>query len=459
MRALLAAAAAMEAAKLELIASYLWLVFGRSAPALPLASALIISFIIGRVLRRRGGARGLRRWVPLLVHAACFALLSAAALPREADSLGKALLLSALAASWLRGAWLESRISAGQSREFLCIRFDEGMLVFLLALIFAAILGADNPSARPLGSAFLAFSILALGLSRRGARAAAETAPKTRGFASQTRRTSLLGAAAGFGLAALGLFRLMPLLQAPAVRTAQALGRAGRGFLGLIERILLWLFKPGKAKIARNLTESGSFQAQDPIAAEQTQSPFAAIAMYILLGAAALAILTLLGYLIFLLVRYLSGRTAPSPEAADGTPSLFARLAAFLRRLIHAIKSIFGRLSGAASARRRLKSPARLAFSRLLACGKAAGRPRKAAETPREYGARLAAFFPAKASSIAVVRSALEDEAYAGRDAQPRGIEAERYGRELAKASASLVPALFFLGAILGMAKRKEAGE
>ncbi|HEY9054121.1 MAG TPA: DUF4129 domain-containing protein [Rectinemataceae bacterium] len=463
---LLAAAGAMEAAKMELAASYLWLVFGRSPPYMAIALASIFPLALGASVRRKGGKRGLRRWVPFLVQSAGLCALAAATLPWGSDTPGFVLFASTLAAAWLRGAWLEHRMAAGGAREFLCIRFDEGMVLFLLAFIFSSILGAQNPAARPLGSAFLSFSILALGLAKRlappAARPSAQTDTKPQGFAPSSEASRLFGTAAGFALAALGLFKLIPLFQAPARRTAQALGEAGRGFLGLVECLILWLFKPGRARMARDLTESGALrQGQEPLAAEQSASPFSTIMMYILLGAAAAAILALLAYLVFILVRYLSGRTAPSPGSAEDSGSLLARLAAFLKRLSLAVKKACARLARAFFGPTAGKSPARMAFSRLLACGRAAGTPRRPTETAREFGTRLSECFPAKAASVEVVRAAFEEELYGGRVAGYEGASEalkKKYD-ELEKAKAALAPIQFFLGAVLGTARRKEVSK
>ena len=439
--------ACMEILKLQLLASYAFLALGRPLPFVSTSAAFLAAIFLSGGLKRVGGLRKITR---ILIHLAAFALclLASFALFRSpgmslasafsgmaADPSAMYATLAVMGVFWLRAIWLEA---VPRSHEFTIARFDEGLAEFLLVLIMAAVVEVENPIAGAIVVPYFAFSILALGISRlRTARRG--------GFQGRGRWAVLVSSAAGFGLAAWGILRLVPALGAPARRAAASLGAAALGILKFFEMLIVWLFRPRPGRPMAAADEANYLRASTPEAAEGGYSTFATIIMWLVLGLLAFVALLLLAILITNLVRLLA-RRSPKAAGKPRRPGAGKWLGAFLRRLSRIFTTFLLR-------RRRLRgySPALSAYARLLACGRAGGVRRKASETPREFAARLESLFPGPAAGADLIVRALESEIYG---ASPPGRNALT---ALKAARARLMP-LGFLLARLAMAIPRHRG-
>jgi hypothetical protein len=126
-------------------------------------------------------------------------------------------------------------VKQGSEHEFTALRFDEGIVLFMLSLFFVALLKLDNPVPGRLAIPFFVFGILALGISNAD--------QGRRGGLSARSKGAMVAAAAGFFiLGALGLALLIPSLLEPARKAAAGLKGASLSLLNIVAAILLWLF-------------------------------------------------------------------------------------------------------------------------------------------------------------------------------------------------------------------------
>ncbi len=309
---------------------------------------------------------------------------------------GVALVVPALAIG--RAIWLAAK---AKTHQFTVLRFDEGLAVFLCVFLIASFLRARAPGAERLVIPYFVFSMIALGLSKR------EHAVSG-GLARAGAGRLLAPVIAVVVLVALGVIALIPSLVEPARTAAQFLRTNGLALLSYIAAFLQWLFGMGKPSFRRE--DGVSRVGQERQFKEPKSGLFATIMMYVFVTLIAIVILALVAYLVYniwkLFARRVGGGEAPARKRFS-LRELLARIAAALGRAVHAARAWW-------TALRARRSEAVRAFMRLRAAGRAVGLAQRRWETPREYGARVGARFPARAALIGRVVTLLEAEIYGG---------------------------------------------
>jgi len=411
------ALAALELIKLHFLASWAFLALGEPFPYLGASIAFIASLSVSAAIRRRGARVIFYVLAELAVLAFSFAALWASwtgrlaaafrlaeLMPRDgAETAAFFVMMGTIATYCLRAAWLEAKSGP---REFCVARFDEGTAVFLAGLAIAALIRVENPMPARLTLPYFIAGILALGLSAGG------RAAKGR-LAAPTRAPALVGAAAVFVVAAIGIILLIPTLTEPALRAAVAMKDASGELLRLIAIFLDWLFRNNRQKphFAERPRAAEGPPARAPGDLDQKFSP---VIMWIVLGLVGIAVAILIIALLAYLFRVLASRTKkPGGEAAASRrPSIFQAIAAAWARLR-------ARLRRAFDARRLLPrmSPAARAYLSLVAAARTVGLRRAPAETAREFARRLAAAYPESAGRAPDLVRELEAEVYGGRRA------------------------------------------
>jgi hypothetical protein len=405
MKASLLFLSAMELIKLHCLTSFLFLIDGQSLPLAPLTLAFIVAVVTDKVLTRKSRRVLFYFLIHLIAFAASFYSIllltqgspagAAAFLPLEKTaSVSFFILLGVVALYWLRGLWI---LKQGSGHEFTALRFDEGILLFLLSLFFSALLKLDNLMPGSLAIPFFVFGILALGSSNAD--------ENRRGGLSKRSRGAMVAATAGiFILSALGLALLIPLLLEPAKLAAMGLKDFSLSIVNIIAAILVWLFTRKGPPRPLEISETGGGAPR--MAEEIAQQGMPDVMMWILIVVASLVALAILVLLLSLLIKFLSGKTKQSSAKPKGQ-SLFA----LLREFWKALRRLFGKLVRRLERRRGL-SPALEAYRRLLAAGRAGGAPRAATETPREYALRLEASFEAAKNRALGIVAEVEKEVY-----------------------------------------------
>lgn len=401
--------AVSDALKLQALVSFVLLAVDS---VFPLAGALAIylsAFALSLLLRQRRLA--------VYVHALAYVLgwgfagalleawvsgqaLSPAALVQtaRANPVVFGAMLAAVTVFWTRGAWLAAK---AKTHAFAVLRFDEGLAAFLCIFLIAAFLRVRALTAEKLVIPYLAFSIIALGLSK------SEHARRG-GLSPASTRRALVPVVAVVALVAVGVFFLMPALTEPARSAAALLKTGSLTLLSYIAAFLKWLFGTRRATFPGE--EGASHLSQNQQFEEKSNSLFGTIMMYILGILVALAILALLAFLVVSIWRFLKRRVGKEGSGVRNLPSLgerLARLLAGLRRFLAALRAWKSRFF-------EKRSEAVRAFMRLRTSGRAAGLVQKRTETPREYASRLAARFPSAVASIELIISSLEKEIYGG---------------------------------------------
>ena len=445
---------AMELIKLHCLSSFLFLIAGQSLPLAPLSLAYAIALGTDRILARKSRRVFFYFLVHLAVFAASFYLIFlltlgnpvavAALFPLgKPASLSFFILLGVLALYWLRGLWI---LKQGSEHEFTALRFDEGILLFMLCLFFTVLIKLENTLPARLAIPYFVFGILALGTSNAD--------ENRRGGLSGRSRGAMIASTAGvFVLGALGLALLIPSLIEPAKVAASSLKEFSLSIVNIIAAILVWLFARKGPPRFGEMSDTGGGAVQ--MAEEIGQQGMPAVLMWILIAVLSLVAVAVLILLVSMLIKFLSGKTRPSSAAPKGR-SLFALLRAFWQALRRFLKKLLGRLR-----RRRGLSPALEAYRRVLAAGRAGGAPRAVTETPREYALRLEACFDAaKDRALPIVAevekevygsglasSAFSDEAAEDRRTAYASSDTAAYNRlvRLNQLSAGFSPAKFFL--------------
>jgi hypothetical protein len=294
-----------------------------------------------------------------------------------------------------RGASL--RWKAPEHRRCVAL-FDRGIGLFLAALFFSAFASIPNPTAARLAAPFLALGLLALWLSRRAGLAGGE-----RGLRGAVAGVFIAIGAGAASLAAPGLSG-----------AAVAAGRVGAKILKAIEPALLTVFKL-LSGYGMEASEAGGYDsagggAARAVGAPAPDAPWLRTAMRVLIWASVAAVAAFLAALA--LAAILKGLVSWFERLARG-----GRDSRLLRALLAAARAaalFLGRATSLLAGRRRRRSVAQRAYSKLLSCGRAAGLARGRSETPREYAARLERELPRSAASAMEIVLGIEPEAYGG---------------------------------------------
>lgn len=408
MSAALPFVAAMELLKIVLVASYFFLPFDRTLPLFSYSAAFFASVALGVWLRSLGGRVAYR----FLGHALAFTAAVLVLCGRYGDgqfalhrllkyrgavSLEFCILLFWIAVAWIRGVRLgASPASHGRT----VTHFDIGLGVFVLLLGFGALVGVKNPIAERLILPYFLCGFASLSFSEREGYA--------RGRRGGTSRAAILVAAVTAVASAVAA-TVAPTLMGTASRAGRIVSTAFSAAEPYLAAFLRFLFSAGAARRMEETTGVVGTRASGPIV--HGESGFFAhilVSVFLwLLGAVLVFSLVLLASLALTrLWALLSRRTGGHARAV---PSVLAYLAALARALAGSLAHLLLRIAP----RGRRRNPALAAYARLLFWGRLFGLPRRATETPREYGDRAAAAFRRRAESIRSVVSAVELETYA----------------------------------------------
>lgn len=286
-------------------------------------------------------------------------------------------------------------------------RLDLGIGLFILLLLLNAGIGPPDPVVTLFLFPFFFFSMLGLFLARSKGEGKKE-------YLQGQRWTGLL---LTFSIGVLifaggAVLFLMPYLTAAADTGLTLLKWFFRPlFYSFLLPILRFMFGP---RPVRGVSEPGGFSdGSDVLMPETVPESFwgELVAKILGLGIAGLAVLALLilaGWGLRRLFRWLLTRTPQNREQRTLWPQFLLWLAV-LRLYAAKLFSFIRRLRG-----RRLAegSEAVKSYIKLLSWGRACGFPRRLYETPAEYGLRLAAFFPAVESEVAMIVSIFNREIY-----------------------------------------------
>ncbi len=442
--AVLLPTAGMEVCRLGVMAGLFFLVPGSGPPPFAgLSAALLASLLLTRFFRRIRR----RRIAEVLASAAgCvvslyFILRSSPALPfASADGLpGWTAALDRMngvsawyalwmiviwgLVFWLRGYF----IGAGPvSHPVTAARFDGGTGILFFVFFIRMGLGDPDPRGFPLTVAFFLFGIAALyaakGLDRDAAFMKARSAAGL-----------LVPFVAGFLLVGSALYALFPLLVVSAGEVYEAV-RTGVAPLGpWIAAVLRFLFGFGFARPGAETRgpagggEAGIPEIREPGFWTRLIEKILAWGLFGVLGVLAVVFT---GYLLWQLFLKLASR-------ADGDGGL-PTLREFLRRLLASLKETLRSLGAAARAFTRRFAGFRAAgrggegaegFAALCRWGRLSGVGKRKAETPGEYGRRLARRFPAAEKDICLLVGLAEAEYYGMRDLPGDMREAARRSR------------------------------
>lgn len=406
----------MELLKLQALTSYVFLALETPFPILPSSAAFFLAIGIGRFLKLRSG---LRVYIHAVVHLILFIVMVyltyawyrggvfdiPSLIPKDNPSYINISAVSVtLLVFWLRAVWLEG---INLDHEFLAERFDEGLGVFLGSILIAAIVHLANPLPGRLFIPYLAFSILSLGFSRQ--QGTKDTARG--GFPPKTQKTLFAEISAALVLAGIGISRLVPVMTGPAKNAAESIRRVGAGLLEYIAIFLTWLFRPRQPSRLAVQDSSARMMGEPPPPMADEPSMFGTIAVWIILSAAAVFCLILLGYLLTALFKWL-GKKVNVQEKRHSSRGFLSRFFALIGKLDEFFRILLLKIKNRLN-RNYSSDPATIQVYRaMLRKGKSAGVSRKTNETPREYATRLAGAFPKSTIGIDFLILTLEREIY-----------------------------------------------
>ncbi len=295
--------------------------------------------------------------------------------------------------------WYGGMAFSRRSRDYeiICIRFDKGIGVFAILLFLEGV--GLKIGGQPLVwfIIFFIFSIMAMGIARGAGDGKKEYIS---GYAK-------IGLITGFVLLTIIILSLFIFFGIPYLTGAAETGYSiikiiARPLLAILVSILKFLFGHAAPTTDGGTPVSGG---QNMAPAEFEQSWLAALIEKIL-GHLLIVILVLLaavliGLSIYYLYRWLFSRTDDKKEGGEG-------LSIYFKRLYELIKRLAVRLIG--------RSPYRTlrTYKKLLRWGKICGIRKIDSETPREYGRRLAGYFPSLEQEVGDIIEPFNREIYAG---------------------------------------------
>ena len=296
---------------------------------------------------------------------------------------------------WVIAFWAGALALARRSLAYrkVTARFDLGVILIFLALIMAGAGGVSIPHGGPLIIAYFIFSMVAIAQAK-----SMEASPTA--YLGPFRH---VGPALAFAALVLLLGTGTVLLFLPALTAAAEFSygalREISGPLGSILAAVLKFFFGG-ARVTLDEGGAGGMSGAEEPALES--SPLNPLLERILgWGAAVLFILLLLalaGWGIYRLMRWLFSRTG----AAEARGSLWAeirlcfdRLAGFVRKLLSKAGRLWQEITG--------NGQSAASFFQTLQMGALLRLPRRAGETPREYGASLSSCFPFGEAEIMLI--------------------------------------------------------
>jgi len=302
---------------------------------------------------------------------------------------------------WVRGAIIGRR---DPTHAETVVRFDSGTGFFLFVLFIGVGVKLRIPAAETLVPLFFLAAILSLAATR-------SESNDRGGLPSRSRLLLLVPFTVLFFLAGFAVVLFFPGLFGLAADASVALGGLAHHlfpFLIAFIRFIFGFWAPATTQKSTDFPdtkESGIAAAGEPGFFEKI---LAKILEWGIFGALGLVLLLLLGYGSWRLVRYLLSR-----KARDADPfslkTLFDALAAFLRSVAGRIREFFSRTRKEDGYRGLATASAYLS---MLSWGRFGGVSRLPCETPGEYASRLAGAFPGIVEPAGFVAGLLEKELY-----------------------------------------------
>jgi len=312
----------------------------------------------------------------------------------------------------------------------ICMQFDKGLGLFMLLLVAYALVDArtdldlHNQGIRFAILAFFTFSLASIALSRYHTQGQKSFITGYHGIGV------ILSALIISILFATGIMLLAyPYLFHKADALLVILKDTAQPFAPLLIRLLIFFFRP------RHIKLYGDVQDENIPSIEGMEAPvvegWLAI-LFKLLGAglivlSVLAILFVLGFLIFKLLEWLLKK---DPDAEKPF-----RLTRAIKRFLAAIPAIIGRCWSKLIDLLKGIYSAAMVYYRMLRWGKFSGLPARPSDTPKEYGYRLMQTFPELKAEINIIVESFNQEIYgrvfAGKETFARLASAQRHMRRL----------------------------
>ena len=298
---------------------------------------------------------------------------------------------------WVIAFWAGALALARRSLAYrkVTARFDLGVILIFLALIMAGAGGVSIPHGGPLIIAYFIFSMVAIAQAK-----SMEASPTA--YLGPFRH---VGPALAFAALVLLLGTGTVLLFLPALTAAAELGygtmlELSGPLVSILAAVLKFFFGGARGLTLDEGGAGGMSGAEEPALESSPLNPL--LERILGWGAAVLFILLLLalaGWGIYRLMRWLFSRTG----AAEARGGFWAeirlcldRLAGFVRKLLSKAGRLWQEITGSGQS-------AASFFFKLCKWGRSCGLPRRAGETPREYGASLSSCFPFGEAEIMLI--------------------------------------------------------
>lgn len=306
---------------------------------------------------------------------------------------------------WIGGVTLARRSTAYAT---LCSRFDLGIAAFALLFLtkFLALykggIRIDDPSSQLLFFPFFIFSLLGIGLARRGATSPKNFLPGYQGIGVILSFTVVV-LLFGTGLV---LF-FLPYLTLTAETGYSILKTAARPLGPVLVSILRFIFM-GRAlrpEPSSSPIQGGSGELIPPVESTWWTEFFEKIFTWVFGGLLGLTVLMISCVALFFLFRWLFSRT-PVSERRQTTRHMILLLLEKLRIFLVSWWTWITRRPKGNRAAIQL-------FAALRIWGRHSGLPHVLSETPIEYGLRLKHQFPSLGGEIGLIIKAFNQEVYA----------------------------------------------
>jgi hypothetical protein len=421
---------------MELSWRYAWAMFVALLAvqlAFPLPAAAC-AMVLGGVITRMSIAGNLRNYQRIALQSAGFLLIGllivygtqytgmpfwhfdwVRRLFLEAKSLSQGVILLNLIV-FMGLFWQGGRLLAKGSLQYepVCLQFDKGLGLFLALLIVYALvdvkagLNLQNQGMRFAILAFFTFGLAAIVLSRHQTRAQKSY------FSGYHSIGMVLSTLTMTGVFATGTTLLAyPYLFHKADDLLVVLQNTAAPFKPLLIKILLFLFQPDHLRQQPAVQNNTVMSIKDvgAPAAEGWQAillKVLGVGLIVLIG---LAIVLVLGFLVYKLILWLSKRdrdTAEPIRLANGVVRFLKACRVFLLRIWQKILELVKGIDSAA-----------MVYCRMLRWGRYSGLAAFPSDTPSEYGRRLMQSFPGLKNEIHQIVEAFNRELY-GRTATDR---------------------------------------
>ena len=312
-----------------------------------------------------------------------------------------------LVAGWVVVFWVSGAKLGRHPLNYvlICNRFDTGLTAFFALLLVQLVLvvrGGLTIAAPP--DAFFMYTfficgLMAIGLARHHGMAEKEFLPGLRGVAILLMFAIIILTATGL------VATLAPPILTPIAEDGYVVLKTVAGPLGpIITRILLFIF--GR-NVDYSVTAGGATGSTGELLPDQTAGQGLWLARLVAEGffvVLALGMLTLIGFAVWRIVRWLLQRETGVRERRQKNNHLFELLRQLWAWLQYGLRVL----------RIYLAPPRDIGrlFAGLQAWGRLSGVHRRIWETPKEYGERLGLRFPQTAGEIDTIVGAFQQQVY-----------------------------------------------